>query len=173
MALNYDPKDAVQCWPAAEYPGELTKVEEKTSKVKPDGSGGNPMEVWTFRAFNNSAEQLISDYVVIPAATFKIKQLAEALGRKADFEAGNFQAEDHIGAGVILDLVIDKQDGFDDKNKIRKIKSAGASAPAPATPAARLSGGGRPRQPVQSAIGEDHFSVDDVPFFWRDPRTAP
>lgn len=166
MALNYDPKDAVQCWPAGEYPGELTKVEEKRSKVKPDGTGGNPMEVWTFVTYNGtSAQQLISDYVVIPAATFKIKQLAEALGKKAEFEAGEFQAENYIGAGVMLDLIIDKQDGFDDKNKIRKIKAAQAE------PVSNSRGpSSRPQR--QSPISqESELDPDSIPFFWHDPRT--
>jgi hypothetical protein len=178
MPIDYNPKDAVQCWAPGDYQGTLIKVEDKTSKVKSDGSGGNPMQVWTFRAYHDDGrEQLISDYVVLPSATFKIKQLALALNKKSDFEAGTFQADDYINADVKLYLVVDKQDGFDDKNKVKKVKSVrddasvGSSAPAP-TPARNTGGGGRPqRQPVNSPVGEDSFVIDDIPFFWTDHRS--
>ena len=43
--IDYNPKDASNCFPIGEYAATLIKVEESTSKVKADGSGGNPMEV--------------------------------------------------------------------------------------------------------------------------------
>lgn len=131
MPASYDPKDATILWPVGEYHATLIKVEDKTSKVKPDGTGGNPMQVWTFRAYHDDgSEQLLTDYVVIPAAVFKIKQLAVALNRKEEFEAGEFQADDQINADVILELVVEQQPGFEEKNKIKKVKGV----PIPASP---------------------------------------
>lgn len=130
MALNYDPKDAVQVWPAGDYNATLSKVEEKTSK-----SSGNEMEVWTWEVFNEDGRtQIISDYVVMPAATFKVKQLARALGREEEFEQSQFQAEDNIGADVVVELVIESSTGFDDKNKAKKYKAAQATPAAPSAP---------------------------------------
>lgn len=162
MPVDYNPKDAVQVWAAGEYPATLTKVEDKISKVKPDGTGGNPMQVWTFRAFNDDREQLIFEYVVIPASVFKIRQLADALGRHADFDAGTFQADDYIGADVLLDLMIDQQPGYDDKNKVKKIKAAGVpSGAVPQPPMSRQAA----REPATSPISSNkQFEEADIPF---------
>lgn len=131
MPIEYNPKDATQCWDAGEYDAVLVKVEDSVSKRKPDGSGGNPMQVWTFRAYHpDGREQLVTEYVVVPAATFKIKQLAGALGRGPDFTTGQFQAEDHINANVILVLTVEQQEGYDDKNRVAKYLPAGGTSPA-------------------------------------------
>lgn len=163
MALDYNPDDAVRVWPAGNYDATLAKVEEKVSKRKPDGSGGNPMEVWTLEVWDaNGEKQLISDYVVIPSATFKIKQLAVALGKEADFKARQFQASDYIGAGFIVELVVEKQDGYDDKNRVKKYLPGVSAEPAPAPQRPT-----RPqRQPVTSPPFSDNqeFKEDDIPF---------
>lgn len=169
MALNYNPEDAVRLWPVGVYDATLTKVEATTSKVKPDGSGGNPMEVWTLDVYDeNGNKQIISDYVVIPAGTFKIKQLAQALDFEDEFKAGQFQAENHIGAGLAVELAIEKQPGFDDKNRIKKYRAPAANPDAPTgAPSQRQSSAPpqRQRQPVTSPIGEgQEFKDDDVPF---------
>ena len=136
MPLEYNAKDAVTVWPDGKYPATLVKVEDATSKKKPDGSGGNPMQVWTFKVFDDvqGREQLISDYVVIPAATFKIKQLAAALGEEQAFNDGYFQADNCIEAAVTVELKTESTPGFDDKNRIKKILPA-AQAAAPTPPA--------------------------------------
>lgn len=161
MPVDYNAKDASNCLPADTYDAELVKVEDKKSKVKPDGSGGNPMQVWTFRVFGDR-EVFVTEHVVIPAATFKIKQLAKALGREDDFKANRFQADDYIGAGVKLALVIETQEGFDEKNKVAKFLPAGEAEAAP--PARTLPP--RPtRQPVTSPISDEQkFKDDDIPF---------
>ncbi len=163
MPIDYDPKDAVMCWPEGEYKAELQKVEDKTSKVKPGGGGGNPMQVLTWKLYNDEGKtQTISDYIVVPNALFKLKQLAIALGYKDKFEAGEFQADDHIGCVVNAELSIESSPGFEDKNKIGKIKSfALGAATAPKAPNMRE----RTRQPVTSPdLSEQHFKDDDVPF---------
>lgn len=193
--IDYNPKDAVQVWPEGEYEATLAKVEDTTSKRKPDGSGGNPMQVWTFEVYHSDGrQQLISDYVVVPAATFKIKQLAIALDKRADFDAGTFQAEDYIGVSVVLALAVAQQEGFDDKNKVGKIKPAGKPEPAaavtgngakppapqqrpqqPSRPPARQPTGGKPpRQEAEQPFGEEQtFQEADIPFAWSGRRGQP
>ena len=147
MPLTYDPKDAVICWPTGEYDAVLAKVEDKTSREKPDGSGGNSMQVLTYRVFDaDGREQLVSDYIVVPTGTFKLKQLAIALGRKDEFDAGTFQADGQINVNVRVDLAIEKQDGFDDRNKIRKVLSTSKTAAAP-----RTSGASSQATPAETA----------------------
>lgn len=187
MAQDYNPRDAVQVWPAGTYPGTLIEVKDGVSKVKPDGSGGNPMEIWKFRIYHeDGSEQVITDYVAIPKVVWKIKQLAIALGRKDEFEAGNFHAEDHINADIEVDLIVDQQPGFEESNKIKKIKGTAPSESqrqaaqerpqtqnadqrAAALSAMRPAPSQKPDQPFGS---EEVFNEADIPFAWCDPRTA-
>lgn len=126
--IDYNPEDAVTVWPDGDYDAELKKVEEKTSKTS-----GNPMEVWTIAVFNaDGDERSVTEYVVFPAAVFKVKQLAAAMGRKPEFDSAQFHAKNYIGAGFKVKLAIDKQDGFDDKNKIAKYYEAVDQAGIPA-----------------------------------------
>lgn len=153
MPVDYNPKDAVQCWPEGYYDMELIKVEDKVSK-----SSGNSMQVWTWRATNDGREQTINDYVVVPAATFKIKQLAAALDKKDIFDAGRFQADDEIGCVVSGFLTIESQDGYDDKNKVKKVvaKTVGST----------MATGMRQRQraPVPTDLPENEVNEADIPF---------
>jgi hypothetical protein len=187
MGIDYDPDDAVTAWPEGDYDAVLKDVKESTSKRKPDGSGGNPMEVWTFQVYDDAGrEQTITEYVVVPAATFKIKQLAAALGRKAEFERRTFQADTHIGETVRVVLGVEAEDGFDDKNRIRKFKAREAPAPrqsaAPASPARQPAAPAAARAPAGVAAAvreraaatrpteppftptEGTFAEDDIPF---------
>jgi hypothetical protein len=116
MPIDYDPKDGVICWPeGGGYEAILESVEDKMS------SKGNAMQEWKWRVYApDGREQVISDYVVVPTGTFKIRQLAAALGQSDAYQAGQFQADDNIGCKIAADLIIEKQTGYDDKNKIRK-----------------------------------------------------
>lgn len=170
MPIDYDPKDAVMCWPEGDYPAVLEKVEDKTSKVKPDGSGGNPMQVLTWRLYKEDGrEQLISDYIVIPAATFKLKQLAIALNKRNEFDSGTFQADDQIGCNVVAELGIESQPNYDDKNKIGKVKSAAlrngnGSTPKPTGVASSLRDKAVANAPGAPDLSQSHFKDDDIPF---------
>ncbi|HVV74106.1 MAG TPA: hypothetical protein VHI52_21815 [Verrucomicrobiae bacterium] len=165
MPLKYDAKDAVSAWHAGRYAATLTYVEDSVSKKKSDGTGGNPMQVWTFEVYNDATgkKQAITEYVVIPAATFKIKQLARALGREQEFDANRFQADDHLSESVTVELKVEQQDGFDDKNRITKILppagAQGRSASAPPQTSAKPSAA--PRRSSPSAA-ERMLNADPV-----------
>ena len=164
MPVDYDSKDASNAVPAGDYDGELVKVEDSTSKTS-----GNPMQVWTFKVFAEGRTTLVKDYVVIPAATFKIKQLAIALNRKSDFEAKQFQADDYIGAGVVLELTVEQKDGFDEQNKIKKVKAAQSDSqvappPAPKTIGQKLQARQAEKVPAGPAFDPETGEIDDIPF---------
>lgn len=128
--LNYNPKDANECWPCGEYEACLRGVMNGTSKTS-----GNEMETWTIEVFNDDGrKQVIKDYVTSPGGTFKIKQLAAALGKNDEFKDGTFQAEDYIRANFRVDLKVEAQDGFDNKNRIAKFKPSTSSTPAANAP---------------------------------------
>lgn len=170
MPIDYDPKQAAGCWPPGDYDAVLEKVEDKVSK-----SSGNDMQVWTLKVYNSDGqERTVWDYVTASAA-FKIRQLAEALGLKREFEAKNFQADDHAGANLRVELTIESQDGYDDKNKVKRYLPAAAPA-IPATPPARTAAPAQPkpgtlkqavkqRPAPQSPLSEEpQFTDDDIPF---------
>jgi hypothetical protein len=163
MPLDYSPKDA-GVWPEATYDAELMQVLDKTSKMKPDGSGGNAMQEWKVKVHRgDGATQLISDYFVPPGGTFKLKQLAKALDKEAEFEAGTFQADDHEGASFKVALIIEDGGDFGDKNKIKKYLPPNSKPPAPTIKEQIRSR----RQPVTNPIGagdEPQFKKDDIPF---------
>lgn len=126
MALPYDPKDAVLVLPEGEYNAVLEKYEEKVSKK------GNDMMVLTWKIFPSDERPglLVTDYVVLPSFTWKLKKLANAMGRLKDFENQAFQPEDYVGQSVRVALTIDKQEGYDDKNAIGSyLPQAGESVP--------------------------------------------
>jgi hypothetical protein len=121
MALTYYPKDAEKCLPAGDYQASLKHCEEKNSKA------GNPMAVLTWEVYPDDSRPpvLVKDYIVLPDGTWKIKRLAQALSKETEFKNGFFQPEDEIGCSVLLQLKVEQQDGFDDKNAVKAYKSMG------------------------------------------------
>jgi hypothetical protein len=130
--FDYNPADATSCLPEGDATLAIIKCEDKTSRA------GNDMIVVTFEAFVGDRKGLVTEYVVNPSTLFKLKQIAKALGPKAvaEFDAGTFDPAKHIGETFAAVLAIESQDGFDDKNKVKKYLPANGSAPAPKAPAA-------------------------------------
>ncbi len=167
MGLPYNPKDAESCWPEGDYDAILNSSEDTVSKTS-----GADMEVWQIGVYHpDGREQTIKEYVTASAA-FKIKQLATALGKKADFEAGTFHAEDYIGAAFTVALSIEAQDGYDDKNRVAKFKAKTIQPPqrlqtqrAPAT----IGAGVREKMAAKPAATNPipdgaEFTDSDIPF---------
>ncbi len=121
--FKYDPKDATSCLPEGEAQLVLVKVEEKQSKA------GNDMAVLTFDAFSGERRGRVTEYVVNPTTLFKLKQIAKAFGPKAsaEFDAGKFDPSDYVEESLMAVLKVESQDGFDDKNVVKKYlpKTAG------------------------------------------------
>lgn len=127
--FEYDPKDAETAWLEGQYPATFLGALDTTSK-----STNQPMQVWTFEVYDdaNGRKQVIKDYVT-KAALFKVRMLASALNRADEFKAGKFMPEDHIGSMVAVKLIVEQQDGYDDKNKIDRISAnPGTAKPSPA-----------------------------------------
>lgn len=124
--IEYNPKDASKCWDKGDYSAVLLTVEDGFSN-----NTGNPMQTWQIECYRDDGKkQVIKEYVVIPGALFKVKQLAQALGKADDFNTGQFQPEDHIGASFTAALVIEESEGYDDKNKVGRYKPLAQRAPA-------------------------------------------
>ena len=168
MALNYNPKDAEKCWPEGDYDAVLMTVDDTVSKTS-----GADMEVWQIGCYHpDGREQTIKEYVTA-AAAFKIKQLAIALGRKADFDNGTFHAEDFVNASFIVSLSVEEQDGYDDKNRVAKFKPKAVRPPSkpnsPPRPPATIGAGVREKlaskPPAQQPFGDEAaFTDSEIPF---------
>src|SRR5688500_14139330 len=101
--IQYNPKDASKCWDKGDYNAVLLTVEDGFSQKT-----GNPMQTWQVECYRDDGKkQVIKEHVVIPGALFKVKQLAQALGKVDDFNDGQFQPEDHIGANFTVALIIE------------------------------------------------------------------
>lgn len=125
--FNYNHKDAVTVLPEGEYNAVLEKCEKKESKK------GNEMAVLTWRIFpeGSGATPLVTDYIVFPAFTWKLKRLAQSLGREDDFKSERFQPGDYIGSSTRVFLEVQQSDDFDDKNGIKTYVAAKDGAVSP------------------------------------------
>lgn len=164
--FSYDPKDASKVWPVKDEAGQfidydamLKSVTNGTSKTS-----GQPMQTLEVEVYNGEGKsQTIKEYVT-RNSLFKLKQLAAALGKAEDFKQGQFQADDHIGAGFIVSLSIeeDLSGAFEDKNKVGRFK------PALNATEAALNAPPPPRREPQSAGApfgdEKKFDPADIPF---------
>lgn len=127
--FKYNPEDATSCLPEGEATLAIVKAEDKVSRA------GNDMAVVTFDAFVGERKGRVTEYVVNPTTLYKLKQIAKALGSKAlgEFDRGEFDPNAHAGETLRAVLAIDSQDGFDDKNIVKKYLAPDAAAPAPKT----------------------------------------
>lgn len=116
MAFRYNPKDAVQCFQPGEYEAAVESVKEKVSKA------GNDMLEVVFKVFNGASEQLVWDYISNPKTLFKLKKIARAFGREQEFDAGEFNLEQHVGQVLTVELSIESDD-FGDKNRVVAYKT--------------------------------------------------
>jgi len=112
--IQYNPEDAVAVFPEGDYPAILHNVMEKTSKA------GNDMYELIFRVFNGDREMQIKDYIVIPSFVWKLKRIAQAYGAEEEFQAGDFNPRKWVEKSLTVSLEVEKQEGFDERNVIKK-----------------------------------------------------
>lgn len=127
--IKYNPADAVLCLPEGDYMATIAEVEERVSQ------SGNDMHVITYTVYAGERQVRIVDYIPYPSMTWRLKRLAQALGNEDAFKSGKFDPSECIGSNVIVTLEVQKQDGYDDKNRI-KAWSVYSTAPVAVAPAA-------------------------------------
>ena len=111
--INYKPEDAVRVWPEGDYQATLEGVEETTSQA------GNSMHALTFTVYDGDGKMTVTDYIVYPAFTWKLKKLAIAFGAEAAFDAGTFSPADFEKKNLAVKLGIQKAKGdFDERNRV-------------------------------------------------------
>lgn len=119
MAVTYNHKDGnKECQQAGPYEATLAGYEETTAK-----SSGKPMMVLAWKCFTpEGTEFIIKDRIVIPDGVWKIKRIAQAIGKEREFLADAFQPEDEQGCSLILDIGVQKSPGYDDQNNVKGYK---------------------------------------------------
>ena len=112
--FSYNPEDASSVFAKGEYDAVLKKVTEKTSKA------GNAMLEVNWTLYDGERQTGLFDYIVNPATIYKLKQIAKAMGKLADFEGKTFDLAAHVESTIRVAVDVEEQDGFDDKNVVKK-----------------------------------------------------
>jgi hypothetical protein len=97
---------------------------------------------------------------------WKYKKLATALGvTKEVFDAGQFDATDHIGAGLVIEVTVESSDQYGDSNKVKGFKAKALSMPStPAAPVVpRQVTAPKPR-PVDNVATARELDPSEIPF---------
>lgn len=118
--IPYDHEDAVTTWPDGEYQATIESVVPKISKAgAAKGLTESNMHeiILVVYPTQEGANQKVWDYVSYPKGTWKLEQLAEALGELAAFKADAFDIETKVGRNVAVYLRT-KKDSFGEKNVV-------------------------------------------------------
>lgn len=118
MPIPYNPNDARKTLPPGDYTAELIASIEKTSK------SGKPMLELTWRIYpdNDHPTVQLRDWVVVPDGVWKLKKLAQAWGKEAEFKSATFDPCNHIGSNVMVALKVRQDDKYGEQNSISNYK---------------------------------------------------
>jgi len=118
--ITYNPEDAVTTWPDGEYGATIESVVPKISKAGIEKGLATPnMHEIILKVYptGEGPTQKVWDYISYPKGTWKLEQIAEALGGLDNFKAGRFNVEEHVGQNVTVYLRT-KNDSFGAKNTV-------------------------------------------------------
>lgn len=113
--IQYDPNDALACYPEGQYMATLQNAEETTSKA------GNPMYKLEWKVYGpGEASMTLFDYILMDGKmTWKLKRLADALGQSDAFKARKFDPAAWCGHNITLDLDVRDDPKYGEQNQIR------------------------------------------------------
>lgn len=135
MGFNYNAKDAVQCLPEGDYDATIVSAEEAKAKT------GAQMIVVKYKVYTPDGREVpLTDRIVLPAFTWKLKKIAKAIGKADKFEDGTLGPDDLFNENVKLSLKVEEQQGYEPQNQIKSIGSSSlaVSRPTRATTAAPM-----------------------------------
>lgn len=104
----------MQCLPEGEYEASIAKIEEDVISK----SSGKEMTIFHFDVYAGNRTVRLKDYIVNPDSLWKLKKIAKAIGKMAQFESGVFKASDYAGETLTVTLKIKSDPGYDDQNNI-------------------------------------------------------
>lgn len=118
--IAYKPEDATTTWPDGEYTATIESVIPKISKAGEAKGLTEPNMhevILTVYPIQGGSSQKVWDYCSYPKGTWKLEQIAEAVGQLDAFKAGKFDVEKYVGHNVAVYLRT-KKDSFGEKNVI-------------------------------------------------------
>lgn len=144
---SYNAQDASGAIPAGEYEAIIASVEDGYSKQ------GNEMQIVAFTVYTDRGERTIKEYFTFgPGALWKYRKVAEALGARDDFDNEQFDVSEYINAGLIVELEVEEDPEFGDKNRVMKYLPPKRS-------------GGKPQKSSKpNATVPDDDDPDSIPF---------
>lgn len=119
----YEPDEASWIWPDGAYPARVLRVEEKTSKK------GNPMLEVHLEVRHGKKKKVLKDYIARPGGIWKLKELADALGAREEFEKKVFDLEGYVGRPVDVAIVTRDSQEFGERNYIDEYKEPSTKGP--------------------------------------------
>ena len=129
--MKFDPNAATEStggfavWPPGEYDFEVSEAEDTTSKA------GNDMIKLKLFVYDREGNRLVVFDYLVSSAAWKIKAFAEAAGMLSDFDAGELDAALMIGRTGRARIGLEKQEGFDERNKVLAYVKKPAASTAP------------------------------------------
>jgi hypothetical protein len=142
-------------WPKGNYDFEIVGAEDAISKA------GNEMIVLDIHAFDQHGNRKTLKDWLVDTVPIKMHNVCHATGLHALYARGNVNAFDFVGRTGRLTMGIQKQDGFEDRNRVLDYIPADTHANgntarrAPATEA---------RKPAAATVGGGDLDDDSIPF---------
>jgi hypothetical protein len=115
--FGYNPKDANQAIPAGTYDASIKAVIEDKEGQPLMSKKGEPMQKIVFEVYAERTRQ-VTQYFTAKSMLWMYKKMAVAIGQKDAFDAGTFNAKDHIGANLRLELSIEESVQYGEQNVI-------------------------------------------------------
>lgn len=114
--MSYTPKSEEQlaleaCLPEGAYDFEVADTDDKPSKVKADGTGGNPMYTLKLHVFEETGSpRVLTDYIALGNnfGERKLRHAAVACGLLETYGTGNLTPADFMGKTGKVQLKIQK-----------------------------------------------------------------
>jgi len=156
--VKYDPKDANLVLPEGTYDASIARVDEEDDKGPlTSKKTGEAMQKVTFDVYAGEKVVKISQYFTAKSMLWLYKRLASALGQEEPFKAGQFDALNHVGDNLQLELIVKDSPQYGEQNQIAAFlpKRVGATTP--------QAGARTPRPTVAAGTGGKSDDAD-IPF---------
>lgn len=126
--MKYDPKDAnPPLIPDGKYYATIKAVYDEDANGAPlrSKSSGEEMQKVIFDVWANpNKPSTLHCYFTAKSSLFRYRQLAHALGQKEAFSAKTFDAKNHIGESLDVEIETQENEQYGDQNNIKAFSIA-------------------------------------------------
>lgn len=166
--MKYNPKDAVTVIPEGEYEASIAQVittDEHGGILRTQKGKGDVMEKVVFEVYVGQTRRKHTEYFINnPKALWRYGKLASALCVGETFRAGNFEASDYIGSNLRLVIVIEDDETYGERNRVREFKPSQLAPSIPPPPAQAQRSTPKPSATSPVPDGAGTLNADDIPF---------